>query len=299
MRTTPIRASLLGAFLALSSLNLSAQGWDAATKATSWAKQDKDDSFTFADPATRTLYTWMRDGGLMGNVPLTKLEGSPERWLLDPRNDAWVVSSTTLTQLDRTGRIVTTLKLPAEVGDLCWDVKGFVLSYRTVEPYLEKRDFKGNLLWSFGAKPSRNSDTSPRFRRPVVTDDQGLVAMADGPSLNLSVIDGDTGKKLRETALLLPNGQPAPALEGSPTDRGPIVTWPGKSIVLAAQKATQIPAALRETITGLALARIDLTRSRVEFLPTGLDESHLLIGVLDSDAVFVSPKGGLLLVKLK
>ena len=118
MRTTPIRASLLGAFLALSSLNLSAQGWDAATKATSWAKQDKDDSFTFADPATRTLYTWMRDGGLMGNVPLTKLEGSPERWLLDPRNDAWVVSGTTLTQLDRTGRIVTTLKLPAEVGDL-------------------------------------------------------------------------------------------------------------------------------------------------------------------------------------
>jgi hypothetical protein len=279
------------------SLNLGAQSWDAATKATSWAKQDKDDSFTFHDPGARELHTWMRDGGVTGSIPLLKLEGAPERWLVDPRNTAWVAQGTTLTQLDQSGRILTTVKLPAEVGDLCWDVKGFVLSYRTPEAYLEKRDYKGNLLWSFGPRGQKGS--SSQYRRPVVTDDQGLVAMADGPSLNLSVLDGESGKKVRETALLLGSGQPAPALEGSPTDRGPIVTWPGKSIVLAALKATQIPAAHRDAIQGLALARVDLLKSRVEFLPTGLDETHILIGVLEGDAVFVSPKGGLLLVKLK
>ena len=47
------------------------------------------------------------------------------------------------------------------------------------------------------------------------------------------------------------------------------------------------------------LVRLDLTHSSLEFLPTGLDETHVLVGVLDSDAIFVNPKGGLMLVKVQ
>lgn len=298
MRTFPIRVSILSAFLGLSSLALTAQSWDAARQARSWAKQDKDDSFTFFDASTRVLHTWSRDGGLLASVSTAKIEDTPERWAIDPRNNVWIAHGTSLTQLDRSGRNITTNRLPSEAGDVVWDPKGIVLSYRAPEPYLEKRDFKGSVLWSFGAKPSRGDNPVPN-RRPLVMDDSGKVLMADGNSLNLSILDGETGRKLSETSLRLASGQPAPMLEGSALEREGLAIWPGKGVVFAAVKASQIPVALRETFQGLVLARLDLIQSRLEFLPTGLEEGHILIGVLDSDAVFVSPKGGLMLVKVK
>ncbi|MBP1772643.1 MAG: hypothetical protein H6P99_1806 [Holophagaceae bacterium] len=295
----PIRVSVLSALLGLSTLALTAQGWDAARQARSWAKQDKDDSFTFFDPATRTLHTWSRDGGILASIPTAKIDGPPERWAIDPRNNAWIAHGTDLTQLDRNGRNVTSSRLPAEVGDICWDPKGLVLSYRASEPYLEKRDFKGSVLWTFGAKPAKGDGPAPQNRRTIVMDDSGKILMADGNTLNLSILDGETGRKLSETNFRLPGGQPAPLLEGSALERDALAIWPGKGVVFAAVKASQIPAALRETFQGLVLARLDLVQSRLEFIPTGLDEGHLLVGVLDADAVFVSPRGGLMLVKVK
>lgn len=295
----PIRVSLLSAFVGLSSLALTAQSWDAARQAQSWAKQDKDDSFTFHDASAKMLHTWTRDGGLMASLPTGKLDDAPERWVMDPRNNAWIAHGSTLTQLDRAGRSLASTRLPAEVGDVCWDSKGFVLSFRTLEPYLEKRDFKGALLWAFGTKPSKGDGPAPQNRRSVVMDDAGRVLMADSNSLNLSILDGDTGRKLTETNLLLAGGQRAPFLEGAVIERGPLALWLGKGVVFASVNASQIPVALRESLQGLVLARLDLAQSRLEFLPTGLDGSHLLIGVLDSDAVFVSPRGGLMLVKIK
>ena len=299
MRNRRIRLYLLSAILGLSVPALRAQSWDAATQARSWAKQDKDDSFTFFDPASRMLHTWMRDGGLLGSVPVSRIDDLPERWVIDPRNNAWVARGATVTQVDKTGHIILNLKLPAEVGDVCWDPKGFVLSFKAAEPYLEKRDYKGALLWSFGAKPSRGDGPAPQNRRPVVLDDSGNVLMADGNSLNLAILDGNSGRKLGETSLLLGPGQPAPALEGYVADRGPLAIWPGKGVVFAAVRAAQIAVQLRGTLQGLALARLDFAQSRLEFLPTGLDESHLLVGVLDADAVFVNPRGGLMLVRVK
>ncbi len=299
MRNSCIRFSILSALLGLSGLTLSAQSWDAATQARGWAKQDKDDSFTFYDAGSRMLHTWLRDGGVLGSVPVGKSDEAPERWLLDPRNNAWIARGTTITQIDKTGQVMLNLKLPAEVGDVCWDPKGFVLSYKAPEPYLEKRDYKGGLLWSFGAKPSRGDGPAPLNRRPIVLDDAGNVLMADGNALNLAILDGTTGRKLAETSLLLGPGQPAPALEGYVVERAPLVIWPGKGVVFAAVKASQIPAALRATLQGQALARLDFAQSRLEFLPTGLDESHILVGVLDSDAIFVNPRGGLMLVRVK
>ena len=299
MRICPIRLYLLSAMLGLSVPALRAQAWDAASQARSWAKQDKDDSFTFFDSSTRMLHTWMRDGGVLGSVPIGKIEALPERWVMDPRNNAWIAHGATVTQVDKTGRIILNLRVPAEVGDVCWDVKGFVMSFKSAEPYLEKRDFKGALLWSFGAKPSNGDGPSPQNRRPIVLDDSGNVLMADGNTLNLAIFDGATGRKISETNLNLAPGQPAPALEGAAVERGPLAIWPGKGVVFAAIRASQVPAALRPPLQGLALARLDFAQARLEFLPTGLDEFHILVGVLDSDAVFVNPKGGLMLVKVK
>lgn len=299
MRNRRIRLYLLSAMLGLSVPALRAQSWDAATQARSWAKQDKDDSFTFFDPNSRMLHTWMRDGGVIGSVPAGKSDELPERWVMDPRNNAWIARGTTVTQIDKTGHVILNLKVPAEVGDVCWDAKGFVLSFKAPEPYLEKRDFKGALLWSFGAKPTKGDGPMPQNRRPIILDDSGNLLMADGNALNLAILDGNSGKKLGETNLLLGPGQPAPALEGYVVDRGPLAIWPGKGVVFAAVRAVQIPAQLRATLQGLALARIDFAQSRLEFLPTGLDESHILVGVLDSDAIFVNPRGGLMLVKVK
>ena len=300
MRNCRIRVSLLSLLLGLSAMILTAQPWDAATQARGWAKQDKDDSFTFYDPASKTLQTWMRDGGSLGSLSLARLDEVPVRWLLDPRNDAWVASGATMTLFDKTGHDLASLKLPAEVGDVCWDAKGFVISFRTSEPYLEKRDFKSHaLIWSFGAKPIRGEGLAPQDRRPILMNDAGNVLMADGRSLNLSILDGNTGRKRSETSLNLPSGEPAPTLEGNASDRDPMALWPGKGVIFAAVKAAQVPASERGTLQGLVLARLDLAHSTLEFLATGLDETHILVGVLESDAVFANPRGGLLLVKVR
>ena len=299
MRSFPIYASILGALLCLTPATGSAQGWDAAAKAASWAKQDKDDSFTFYDAQGRALHTWVRDGGLLGTLPLGKLDAEPDRWAIDPRNAAWVAHGTTLTHLDRTGRSLGSERLPAPVGDICWDAVGMILSYRTPEPYLEKRDFRNaEVLWSFGAKPTKKDGPTPQNRRPLALDDSGNILMADGNALNLSILDANTGRKIGETALLL-HGAPSPSLEGDTLSRDPLAVWVGKGVIFAALKASQIPAAQRGTLQGLVLARLDLPRNGLEFLPTGLDDSHILVGILDSDAVFVNPKGGLMLVRIK
>jgi hypothetical protein len=291
---------MLSLLLGLSAMLLPAQAWDAATQARGWAKQDKDDSFTFFDAATRTLQTWTRDGGSLGSISLARLDEVPVRWLLDPRNNAWVANGTTLSLFDKTGRNLSNLKLPAEVGDVCWDAKGFVISYRSPEPYLEKRDFKSYaLLWSFGAKPLRGEGPAPQDRRPILLDDAGNVLMADGRSLNLSILDGNTGQKRSETSFKLPSGEAVPPLEGAAPEREPLALWPGKGVVFAVVKASQVPAASRGTLQGLVLARLDLANSTVDFLATGLDETHVLVGVLESDAVFANPRGGLLLVRVK
>lgn len=299
VRTRFIRTSLLSTLIGFSSLALCAQSWEAASQARSWAKQDKDDSFTFYDSVAKVMHTWMRDGGTLASVPLSKLDDMPERWLVDPRNNVWVAHGPVITQFDKTGRSLVNVKLPAEVGDVAWDPQGFIISYRTREPYLEKRDFKGELVWAFGAKPPKPEGFALPNRRPILIDDAKNILMADGNSLNLAVIDGATGKKALESNFHVGEGKAAPLLEGSAIDRLPLVLWVGKGVVFAAVTANQIPVANRGDLKGLVLARLDLAQSSLEFLPTGLDEAHLLVGVLDAEAVFVNPKGGLMLVKIK
>ena len=298
MRPYPSRI-LTSCILAAAALVLHAQGWDGATQAQGWARQDKDDSFTFYDPAAKVLHTWMRDGGEIRTTPLGRLEAPPSKWIIDPRGNAWVVGGTTLTQVEPTGRVGKTIKLPAEVGSVCWDTKGFVLSYKTQEPYLEKRRYSdGDDLWTFGARPGNKEALSSRNLHPLLMDDLDHILLGNGNDLNLSLINADSGKKVGETAFRTSTG-PAPAFAGGALDRGPLSLWSGHNVAFASLMAADLPAEARGTLQGQVLARIDLTSSTVEFLPTGFTEEHLLVGVLDGNAVFVNPKGGLLLVPVK
>ena len=50
-----------------------AQAWDPVKQATGWARVDKDGSIAFYDPASRRIYSWMREGGILGSVDVSKL----------------------------------------------------------------------------------------------------------------------------------------------------------------------------------------------------------------------------------
>ncbi|MBK8726843.1 MAG: hypothetical protein IPL96_12560 [Holophagaceae bacterium] len=285
---------LLIAVAALTATALAGQDFDPVRSATGWARMDKDGSITFYDAGTLTLRTWSRDGGEMGKVSLGRLEATPEKWVLDIYGNAWIVAGGTLYLAEaKTGKVSSKEKLPAEVSDLAWDVKGFVIGYRGQEPYVEKRDYRnGSVTWSYGSKPKRGAVGGPT--RVAVTD-EGQVLLASGPGLPLTLLEGAKGKALGQTAFTF-NGLAAPDLIMGGTDRGPLVIWNGKAVAFAAINGRQVPEA---KMSGALVARLDMSQSTVEFLPTGLTEDHQLIGVHEGQAVYIKPTGGLTYVQVR
>ena len=275
------------------------QDSDPMKTATGWARVDKDGSCTFYNSATRSLETWTKDFGITGSLNLSKLDVPPEKWVLDPFGNAWVVSGAMLYQVDKNGKSGTTAKLPGEVVDLGWDTKGFFLLYRGPEIYLEKRDYtKASLLWSSGRKPKASNGgataASIAAARLVVSED-GNVMLTNGSSLSLFSFDGNKGTSLGETVFTL-NNAAAPSLSLGGKERGALGWWLGKSIVMAAVPASQVP---DEKKAGLLLARLDLAAGSVEFLPTGVTEDYKLIGVIEIEAVLMKPGGGLVFVPVR
>ncbi len=267
--------------------------------AAGWAKLDKDGSCTFYDAASKSLETWSRDFGVTGSLSLSKLEVTPEKWVLDPYGNAWVVSGAALYQVAKNGKPGTTVRLPGEVVDLGWDTKGFFLLYRGPETYLEKRDYaKASLLWSAGRKPKSQEEGSPSASggsdRLAVSGD-GNVLVSSGSSLSLTSFDGNKGAVIGQTVFTLNNGA-APSLALAGKDRGALGWWLGKSVVMAAVPASQVPG---EKKAGLLLARLDLAAGSVEFLPTGVAEDYKLLGVLEAEVVLMKPGGGLVFVPIK
>lgn len=267
--------------------------------AAGWAKLDKDGSCTFYDSASKSLDTWSKDFGITGSLNLSKLDVPPEKWVLDPFGNAWVVSGATLYQVAKNGKLGTTVKLPGEVADLGWDTKGFFLLYRGAETYLEKRDYtKASLLWSTGRKPKPSEEGSPSAMggadRLVVAED-GNALVAGGSSLSLASFDGNKGTALGQTVFSM-NNAPAPSLVLGGRERGALGWWLGKSVVMAAVPASQVP---KEKKAGMLLARLDLAGGSLEFLPTGVTEDHKLLGVLEAEAVFMKPTGGLVFVPIR
>jgi len=290
---------LLPCVLATCALGLRAQDWDAATQAQGWSRQDKDDSFTFYDPATKALHTWMQDGGDLRAIPLGRLKTPPAKWIMDPRGSAWILSGTSLTQVQTDGSLGRTLKLPAEVASVCWDTKGFILSYQTRDPYLEKRRYQdGDVVWTSGTKPGSKDPVTDLDLHPLLMDDLDHILLGNERDLNLVLIGGDTGKQEGVRTFTF-NGGPVPQFLQTNISRGPMCLWSGKNIAFASLQATNLPEAVRGTFQGQVLARLDLNNSTLSFLPTGLSDAFLLVGVLNGQAVFVNPKGGLMQVPVK
>jgi len=267
--------------------------------ATGWARADKDGSCTFYNPAARSLETWTKDFSVTGSLDLSKLDVPPEKWVLDPFGNAWVVSGAMLYQVGKNGKPGTTVRLPGEVVDLGWGTKGFFLLYRGAETYLEKRDYlKASLLWSSGRKPKASeggtTPASVAADRLIVSED-GNVLLTNGSSLSLSSFEGNKGAPMGET-VFTHNNAAAPSLSLGGKERGSLGWWLGKAVVMAAVPASQVP---NEKKAGLLLARLDLAAGSVEFLPTGATEDFKLIGVFETEAVLMKPGGGLVLVPIK
>lgn len=288
---TPMPALIL---VALTALPAAAQEFAPAISATGWARVDTDGSCTFFDSGGKRLVTWTKDGGIQGQVDLSRLEGQPEAWVIDSYGNAWVVVGANLFQVDRKGKVGSRVKLPAPVADVAWDPRGLVITYRTPEPYLEKREYKnGSLLWSWGTRPAGTGAPVTLFRAAVSNSNEVLVTR--GASLAVDILDLQTGKPSRSLAFAF-KGMTAPELELANGERGPVVWWAGKGVAFGAVAGSQAPYA---KMNGLLLARIDPSTQLLEFLPTGLTEDHAFIGVAEDEAVFLKPKGGLVFVPVR
>ncbi len=273
----------------------SRQGSDPLTAATGWARVDKDGSCIFYSPTTRSLDTWTKDQGVTASLDVSKLEVPPEKWVVDPYGNAWIVSGSTLYQITKNGKTGSTVKLPGEVVDLAWDTKGFVLLYRTSELFLEKHDYtKANVIWSVGKKP-KAAEAGASLTRRLAISEEGSVLVATGSSVTLQTFEGVKGTVLGDVVFTF-NNSATPGLLLGGRERGALSWWMGKGVVLAAVPASQVPS---EKKSGLLLARLDLSGSTLEFLPTGVTEDHKLLGALDSEVVLLKPGGGLIFVPVR
>lgn len=293
MRLRTLNALFLG--FALPAL-CQAQDWDAVSLAKSWARQDVTGAFVFREG--NLLRTWTRDGSLTGSVDVSRVESTPEFWVVDTWDRAWVVAGTTLTAIDKSGKVVKKDTLPGAVADLAWDSDAFYLSYRTEAYYVEKRAFKtGDPVWTAGTKPRKGDAPAPRFYR-LAPISGGLLAISMGAELNFTLLQAATGKPQGQTNLAVANA-PIPALQALSPERLPILWWEGGSQLLAALPASQLAPALKGALTGLVLARVDLSKGTVALLPTGLEESAQFVGAMDGEVTFVKPAGGLISLQLK
>jgi hypothetical protein len=278
----------------LSSAIAMAQPFDPVKKATGWARVDKDGSIAFYDPATRKIYSWMKDGGIVGEVDVSKLPQAPEKWVLDFSFNAWVVSGKSLTYVDKSGKNFT-VTLPYEVGDLAWDVNGFYLSYKTPEPFIEMRGYdSGSVVWYIRNRTMKDENLPVALHRIIVNEEKTLFLASLG-NLQMDQVDCGNGRLRGATAFTYAGGL-APALTLGKQERGAAAWWLNRNMAVHAIPASQLPN-LKQT--GMLLAVQNLGASTLDFLATGLSEQHSFIGLVESEAVFMAPGGGLVFVTLK
>jgi hypothetical protein len=175
--------------------------------------------------------------------------------------------------------------------------EGILILYRTLKPCLEKRDLRtGSVLWSYGDR-SQLKDTAaqpllvPLNRMALGTD--GTVYLAEGASLAFTVLDPVKGPKdPGQTFFTCHDALPGRAALGR-VGRGPMLSWAGKDVIFSVFAPSQVKACGAPESTGLMLARFDLLSGALEWIPTPLAEGHQLVGLLDHEAVFLAPGGGL------
>ena len=280
--------------LVVSSVSVFAQSWDPVKQATGWARVDKDGSIAFYDPASRKIYSWMKEGGILGDVDVSKLGRAPEKWVVDFSFNAWVVSGRDLTYVAKNGKTYT-VKLPYEVGDLTWDAHGFYLSYKTPEPFVEMRNYdSGSVVWYIRNRAMKE-EAAPNVLHRIAVNEEKTLFIASRNSLQVDAIDCTNGR-IKGAATFSFVGGLSPSLALDSQDRGTFAWWLNTNTAVSAVPASQLPALQQ---SGLLLAVENLTSGNVELFATGLSEQHTFIGMLESDAVFIAPGGGLVFRPVK
>ncbi|MCE1229592.1 MAG: hypothetical protein LWX11_08925 [Firmicutes bacterium] len=281
--------------LALAAPGLHAQNWDAVTQAKGWARFDPVGTATFFDAPTRSLVTWTRNIGATDQLDISKAELIPERWLVDD-DRIWVMAGNVMKQLDKKGAVKRTVSLPAEVADVDFiPPDGMALVYRTTTPYVERRDIRnGGVVWSYGAKPKKETlTTHTPFR--ILRNDDGHIMVTGDSVFTLQSLDGKKGTLMGEMMFTYQEKTP-PRIAPNPKPRGPLVWRWGTNLAYNAVPASTLPGL---GMQGLLVARMDGSASSVEFLPTGLTEDYVLLGILEDRAAFSAPNGGLVFIPVK
>jgi hypothetical protein len=228
--------------------------------------------------------------------PVVK-EALPERWVIDSYNRIWIVCNSRLAILGMDGTPLIIIPLPAAVEDMAVGRDGIFILYRTMKPYLEKRDLKtGALLWTFGDKNQAKEAAAqpllvPLNRMTLGVDD--TVFIAEGAGMALTVIDPAKGpKEPGQSFFTCKEAIPARAVLGG-AGRGPIYSWAGKDVIFSVFTQSQVKSCGAPASQGLLLARFDIAKGTIDWVTTPLSEGHELVGLLDTEAVFLAPGGGL------
>jgi len=225
------------------------------------------------------------------------IEASPERWVLDPYNRTWLVCDGQLAVLGKDGKVELALPLPAAVEDMAVERDGILLLFRTMKPYLEKRDLKtGAVLWTFGDKLQAKEAAAqpllvPLNRMALGVD--GTIYIAEGASLALTVLDPAKGPKAPgQSFFTCREAIPSRAVLGR-VGRGPLLAWSGRDVLFGVFTPSQVKSCGAPESKGLLLARFNLAKGTLDWLPTTLADGHRLVGLLETEAVFLAPDGGL------
>lgn len=227
----------------------------------------------------------------------TTCDAVPERWVLDTANRIWVVCEERLVVIERNGQMGATYPLPGPVEDIAADHDGIYLNYRTIKPFVEKRSLKnGDVLWTYGEKGAlREAAALPllvALNRMALAGD-GALYLAEGGGLAFTVLDADKGPKAPGQSFFTYQGAVASRVNLGRTGRGPLLAWAGKDVLFSAFNGAQLKGSGSPEAKGVVLARFDLAKGTLDWIPTGLTEGHRLVGLLEHEAVFLNPEGGL------
>lgn len=224
-------------------------------------------------------------------------EAKPERWVLDTYNRVWMVCDSRLAVLGKDGAPEITLDLPGQVEDMVVGRDGLYLLYRSIKPVIEKRDLRSAaVLWTYGDRNQLKEEAAhpqlvPLNRMALGADDS--VFLAEGASLAFTVLDPARGpKNPGQVFFTCQDAIPPRAVLGR-QGRGPMLTWAGRDVIFGAFTPAQVKSCGAPDAKGLVLARFDLAKGTLAWVTTPLPDGHLLVGLLDTEAVFLAPGGGL------
>lgn len=224
-------------------------------------------------------------------------EAVPGRWVIDSYSRTWMVCDGRLIVLSKDGLIENALALPAPVEDMAVSREGILILYRTAKSCLEKRDIRtGAVLWSYGDRSQLKEAAAqpllvPLNRMALGVD--GTVYIAEGTGMAFTVLDPVKGpKEPGQTFFTYQDALPGRAVLGR-VGRGPMLSWAGKDVIFGVFTPSQVKSCGAPESKGLLLARFDIAKGTLDWLPTPLAEGHRLVGLLDNEAVFLAPGGGL------